>query len=502
VTEEERTICFTKGEMELFAEASGDLNPLHLQDQTVASGRFEAPVVYGVLGVLAALGALRARPGLALHAIDASFNRPLFAEHRYRLEVHEGDAFHACVMISDSGLRAFTVRMSFAGVADPPAHVGSQARRLREPLEPRIQELEGGLPATGSYGASHGSAKLLETRFCLPARGVGPYALHGLLCASYLVGMRLPGLGSLISRLQFVLVRAKPLYPKSEPRFIGPLTYRAAVVEFDADLGEATVSAALDHGARKVANFTCQTQARSPRAASNPRRIERHLQVSSRLQDHVAVVVGASRGLGGALALGLASQGCDVYACSRSGDGPRGVLSWSGSIEHSRGDGSDPEFCRDLLERIMLRRDRIDFLLCCAAPRLYSIGFGTYSMARFNDFVQRSIELVTVPMATFLTAVQMRAGGCLFVSSTALETQPREWGHYVTAKAAGEALAIWSTRCFPDVEMVVARVPRLGLGWRNSERIEEDALETEQAAAHLVDRLAERVGPGVHLVEW
>ena len=77
-----RTICFTKREMQAFADASGDVNPPHMEDQTVAPRRFEAPVVYGVLGVLAALGALKDRSGSVLRALDANFHRPLFVDSR------------------------------------------------------------------------------------------------------------------------------------------------------------------------------------------------------------------------------------------------------------------------------------------------------------------------------------------------------------------------------------------------------------------------------------
>jgi hypothetical protein len=498
-----RVICFTQREMEAFADASGDLNPLHRDDQVAATGRFEAPVVYGVLGVLAALEALSVRSGLVLHALDASFHRPLFVDSRYQLEVHEEDDFHVTVSIFDSSLRAFTVKATFAEGSSSSASVGEEPVRLREPLESSIEELESGLLTTGHYGASRASTRWLEERFRLLSCGVDGYALHGLLCASYLIGMRLPGRGSLISRLRLVLTPAGHEEAESTPQPAEPLTYRASVVELEAHLREATVSGVLEHGGRRVAVLVCQTRLPSGPRTNDYRRVERHLGASCRLEGRVAVVVGASRGLGAALTHGMASQGCDVYACSRrSGEGSERCAShWAGSIEHVLGDGSDPEFCRDLLECIVERRGGVDFLLCCAAPQLEAIGFGAHSMPRFNDFLRRSVELVTVPMATFLEAVEARSGGCLLVSSTALTTLPPEWGHYVAAKAAGEALAVWSAKCFPNIEMVVARVPRLGRAQGTSQASEE-IVEPEQAGARLVNRLAGRVGAGVHLVEW
>ncbi len=467
-----QTICFTAAEMEAFASASGDRNPVHLGAAAGATGGgFEAPVVYGALTVLRALAALPAQRHMALRMLDASFHRPLFADNEYQLEVVDRDSLAPAIAISDSGLLAVAVKLFFA--AGEPSRAQAALRALRY--------------------------------------------------VSWIAGMRLPGPGALITGLHIAFAAGVADRP-------GALTYRAAVVEREPGLGEVTVAGVLADRVGQVAAFTFQARppgggSRAPRFDRRDcRALERRLPASSALAGRVAVVVGASRGLGAAIACGLALQGCNVYTCSRGGaefaaGGPRDGAGHPLAIEHSSGDGSDPEFNRRLLARVLDAHGSVDLLVCCAAPRLEPIGFGPSSMARFNAFVHRGFDLLSVPLATFLEAVQARAGCCLLISSAALRTLPRDWGHYVAAKAAGEALAVWAAGRFPEVEMVVARVPRLldlrehahesampdeqgkatGAG---QTRGEENAVTLAEAAARLVGRLAERQGPGVHLVEW
>jgi NAD(P)-dependent dehydrogenase (short-subunit alcohol dehydrogenase family) len=524
-------IRFTAAEMDAFANASGDRNPVHLDGPAGMAGGFEAPVVYGALAVLRTLAALPPRRDAMLRTLDATFHRPLFVEHEYQLTVDDRESLAPAVSVSDSGLLAVAAKGFFAVGPLPRAQV--QGRQPADAL-------------TGHHYARADAVRRLDQRFAPAAHGLGETALPALLCVSWIAGMRLPGPGSLLTSLHITFAPAIADGP-------GALTYRASVVEREPRFGEVTVAGVLaDRRAGQVAAFTFQARApgggsRAVGLAARERRaLERELPPSRALGGRVAVVVGASRGLGAALAYGLALQGCHVYTCSRSPAEPAAVgtaaagvglaqvgladvglgaddagLARAGmcgggddddgrplaiehccgdgrppAIEHCAGDAGDPDFTRALLARVLAAHGGIDLLVCCAAPRLEPIGFGPGSVARFNAFVHRSIDLFTVPLATFLESVHTRSGTCLLVSSAALRTLPRDWGHYVAAKAAGEALAVWAATRFPDVELVVARVPAL------REVPERDGVALAQVAARLVGRLVERGGSGVHLFEW
>lgn len=494
------TICFTENEMAAFAAASGDVNPIHINESVSRAEPFEAPVVYGVLGVLAVLGTVNVRPGRVLRLVDATFSHAMLVGNTYQLSASEHGDLDATTVITDSDIRLCTVKASYIEGTNLSVQVAEVPRRLQEPLvfsRSSIEDLE---VVTGQYGGNIDSTRWLERRFCVAQQGVSGYALQGLLCLSYIIGMRLPGVGGMLSRLQVVLPKVDDR--DGPPLCREPLSYSALVTDFNPDLGEVTVSGAMHHCEQRVAMFTCEVHLSGVSSKSDYQQIERRLGVSNSLEGRVAVVVGASRGLGATLAQGMASQGCYVYACSRTGDGPESRPTWSGSVEHVRGECGDPDFCQRLLARILQRHGGVHFLLCCAAPRVGAIGFGTQSMGRFNHFIRQSIELVTVPTAAFISALDEQEGGYLLVSSSALDSMPREWGHYVAAKAAGEAVVVWAGKRFANVEMVVARVPRIGGGWSGAATGRDDMVAPEDVAALLVNRLAKRVAAGVHIVEW
>jgi NAD(P)-dependent dehydrogenase (short-subunit alcohol dehydrogenase family) len=493
------TICFTEQEMAAFADASGDVNPIHMNKAASGADPFEAPVVYGVLGVLASLGKVNLSPGRVVRVIDATFNHAMLVDNAYQVAVSEHRDLDATITISDSDICLCTVRASYVEGPNPSVQVAQGTGRSEEPLVLSRSPVEPLEAVAGQYGGSIDSTRWLERRFYVQ-QALGGYAMHVLLCLSYLIGMRLPGVGGTLSRLRVVFPKIDDSdHPKSGER---SLSYVASVAELNADLGEMTVSGVIDHSEQRVAMFTCEAHLSGGSPSNDYQLIEQRLGVSDNLKDRVAVVVGASRGLGAALAQGMASQGCHVYACSRTGDGPEGGPTWNGSVEHVRGECSDPEFCRRLLAHILRRHDGVHFLLCCAAPRVNAIGFEIQSMGRFNHFIRRSVELVTVPTAAFIRSVDEQGGSYLIVSSSALATMPLEWGHYVAAKAACEAVVVWAAKRFANVEMVVARVPRIGRGWSGAATGRDDMMAPEDVATLLVNRLAERVAAGVHIVEW
>lgn len=483
--------------MEAFARASGDVNPVHLPGSPASDSPFEAPIVYGVLAALAAVGEVAEERDRGLHGLEATFLRPLRVGVEYDLDVRR-DRQRLTACIRDGDLPALKLDARFSGGGVLPA-VGP-AERLEQPRRCRIEDLAPGASASGGYAGDEESIGWLRERFGLGTPTVSDGLLHALLHASYLVGMVMPGSGSLLSRLRVALAGTAPV-ATGGGLAAEPLSYRATVVDLQPEVRTVTLAGDLRRRDELIARLTCEAHVPPPPAPLDLGLLEKELRRSSGLlQGRTALVVGGGGRLGAALVHGLASQGCSVYTCSRSGAEREVSARWRGAIHDARGDASDPDHCRRLVRRVVDRHGGLDLLLCCAAPRLEGIGFGPTSVGRFNDFVQRSVELVSVPMATTIEALEEKGGTCLVVSSEAVKTMPREWGHYVAAKGAVEALAVWAARRSPGVGVLVARVPRLD---RETLGGGEDAVARELVAAWLIRRLSSGLGTGgTHLLEW
>ena len=71
------TVCFTTQDLARFSAASRDRNPLHLSEEYARSTPYGEPVVFGMLGVLVALGHLADRQDRLLQRLSVEFRNPL-----------------------------------------------------------------------------------------------------------------------------------------------------------------------------------------------------------------------------------------------------------------------------------------------------------------------------------------------------------------------------------------------------------------------------------------
>jgi NAD(P)-dependent dehydrogenase (short-subunit alcohol dehydrogenase family) len=468
-----RELRVSAADMELFAAASGDRNPLHVSAEYARRTPFGEPVVYGVLGALAAFAHLPEQQERRLAEVRLEFRAPLAVDTSYAVELEEEE-----VRVLDLGRPLLTAEVAFAD-RRPRLLPDAPPSARRDPSVLVEREAAG-----GAWSPSLPHLRRLLGQWRLPERGIDEAAAAALAWASYLVGMELPGERATFWKLD---LRIGP--PAGE--------FTAEVTRRDERVGLLEVEARLGETSASIAAFVRED---SPRA--DPARLAELLEEAPDLAGKVALVVGGSRGLGAAVAQALALRGARVLVVYRDSSAEAERLhDGSETIEPVQGDAGDAVWCRDVLRPLVAERGGLDLLVCNASPAIRPLSLDPEALDRFGRFVGESLDLVAAALAVFLDELEARGGTAVVVSSSALETLPPDWPHYVTAKAAVEGLAAWAAAAHPGVRMLVVRPPKLLTDQMNSLLGRVGASPVEPVAAEIVRRLgAPRAGAGAEVL--
>jgi NAD(P)-dependent dehydrogenase (short-subunit alcohol dehydrogenase family) len=146
------------------------------------------------------------------------------------------------------------------------------------------------------------------------------------------------------------------------------------------------------------------------------------------LQGRVAIVTGASRGIGAAIAAGLAEAGAKVFGLSRSGTSPSGVEAMSCDL-------SDDAALRRAIDEFAKHHDRLDVLINAAGISLPASG----TAGELDRFRQTIATDLTGVYATILVAYPLlkKADNGSIVNVTSINSIRGFPGNpgYVAAKA-------------------------------------------------------------------
>lgn len=482
------TVCFTTQDLALFSAASHDRNPLHISEQYARATPYGEPVVFGMLGALAALGHLPECDDRVLQGVSLEFRNPLTVGVHYRLEVSESSTTHALVKLYDAARLMIKATFTFLpGRADVRANRVQGAACLTEAADRKRESFLVGDRVTGTYGPSPGEFEQVVERWGLSAKGATAIQIAAMMWASFIVGMELPGRRAIFWRL---VLDFKPEDRQQQ----GPLSYDVAIQDFDERFDLLHTAGNLSSGSRPCATAQMWAFVRQDSPQPSLLQLTHLLPGSEQLREKVALVIGGSRGLGAAITQALASQGCSVlvnyHQCKVEAEQIQASLGdKSGLIELVQGDAADVQWCRTLQQNILKRYGGLDVLVCNASPPIRPLPFVPEKLTQFQEFLAHSVALVSLPMSSFLGALSERSGWNVVVSSAFVRDLPAEWPHYVTAKCAVEGLVHWAAAHHPKVHSLIVRPPKLLTDQTNTTFGRQGAMRVEQVAASLVRHL-------------
>lgn len=471
-------IRFTEDDLKLFSDASGDCNPLHMSASYSRRTAYGRQVVFGAFGALACLGKVNVPAGERVTGVVADFHRPMFLGIDYQIKSVQGVESQS-VRLFDGTVPVITVSVTCgpaSGVA--PSRVGPPESFERlEPADRDLGEIHAGLRVSGQYRAKVSLLQQLCRQWKITAE---PLVAETLLWASYFVGMELPGRAALFFSLAFNF---------EEPfATAAPLAFDAEVIKIKAALAQIKIAVSLNSDGRRVASGHLLSFIRPRVEALDLFGVA----ASHALAGKVALVAGASRGLGAAITGTLAMQGAHVIATARSSGAellkalPPEI---AGRITQQEGDAADRNCLERLRTCIVQKHGRLDILICNAFPAIPALRLELNAFTRISDYLTDATNLVLGPLCAFLDLLNESDGCAVVISSSAVEKPVREWPHYVAAKSAVEAFAAVAPLQYPRTSTLIVRPDRLLTEMTNTPMGRRNALPPSHMARQIVEKL-------------
>jgi NAD(P)-dependent dehydrogenase (short-subunit alcohol dehydrogenase family) len=470
-------IRFSQADLVLFAAASHDYNPLHLSAMYARRTPFGQQVVYGILGALACLGALPARAGQRIASLSLDLDRPVFLDVDYQVVVND-----ATVRLMDGSIPLITAHYEFCDGSPLCPRLSKPMRQPRseaDSYDPSL--LVPGFTRQGEYCSDPEAMAGLSERFNLNTGSIGTLVVEALLWSSYLVGMEVPGERALYFKL---LLKFADSVPES-----GILHWHTMLLSKNAmNLLRSSVQLAINEA------VSCEGKISVLLRPDRLTPTTDHLSRSEELAGRIALVVGASRGLGSAIVSALAMQGATVLVNYLDSDDDARALAATLAREPGRailekGNASDPEWCRDCRARY----GKLDFLILNACPTVRPLIVEPETLPRIHSYIDQAFALISTPIAAFADQVDIWT---VLISSIYVETLPRQFPHYIAVKAAGESFLRVVAQQYHKPGYLIVRPPKLRTDMTNTPFNASDGISPESIAALLVSHLRSSPRPG------
>jgi NAD(P)-dependent dehydrogenase (short-subunit alcohol dehydrogenase family) len=158
--------------------------------------------------------------------------------------------------------------------------------------------------------------------------------------------------------------------------------------------------------------------------------------------DKVAVVTGASSGVGKAVALKLASRGWKVAVLARRADALADVVRSAGKNAGNLlpvvCDVSNPESIRQMADVVLARFGHVDALVNSAGTNTPDRAWKTLSLATYRNVMETNVTGTYSCIQAFLPSMRQSGSGTIvnIVSDSAIQASAKSGAAYATSKYA------------------------------------------------------------------
>ncbi len=441
-------LSFDGAVRDAFLAASHDRNPLHLDADYATRTQFGQPIVYGICGVLAALGGWAAGRNVTLRQLRVRFEKPLLYDTPYtvsfsekgndtKIKIASGGATHVSI-----GLTAEWRDTRDAAPKISPFVPLAEAR-ADAPGDATYADFAGAI----DFGADPAALDHLLSLTGL-APGQIPYAqILFLLWSSYFVGMQVPGRQALYAELT-ASFDADSSFPNGS---------RIDEITFDERFNRIITTGQFSATAR----FSIGAFARPLPVNTGLDEIRGFPLQPDLFAGRRFIISGGTRGFGEALAKTILLQSGKVAANYRAFAGDADRLTHElrdYPFKTYRGDVGDlaEAIIRDAAQDL----GPIDMCICNASPPIEAKKFADLGVDGFNNFVARSLSPTVGLVSAFLKSAPDGAMAVL-ISSVYVADAPKDFAHYAAAKTAQENLFESLAREYPKQRFLVARLPKI-----------------------------------------
>jgi NAD(P)-dependent dehydrogenase (short-subunit alcohol dehydrogenase family) len=442
----------------LFAEFSGDFNPLHVNPVAARRTMFGECVVHGVHALLVALDAWAAgleAPKRIVRCV-ARFQAPIMVGAEFAVVQQPAtDEAAARLSVILDGRTAHIIDITLAPLLEDGSLLPVPDRPAFDASAPRNISFAEAAASSGSIECALDTTELRRRFPSLAALNLDGF-VASVLAATRVVGMECPGLNSVFSSLDYTADESVA----SDAGF----SYRATAS--DERLSRLKIALAGAGGRSEITALYRPAPVKQDSFASVRRQVRQGV-----FSDQSAVVIGGSRGIGEATSKMLAAGGAKVWLTYLSGkddaeaiareikDG--GGIAAAGYLDIASGAFSAPQFAGGF---------KPSHIYVCASPPIrgkrgtewdqdlflrYFAAYGTGAIS--------AVRRLASDMAAELNTLTVFIPSSVFV-----DEPPVALAEYAAAKAAAEVAWRAFAKAHPGMKVSIARLSKMRTDQTNS----------------------------------